>query len=128
MQRHRRFGNRDECATKDSFSSQLRQMQLPTEERLGFFQPGPFWPFGVKESALAIGLGQWDNDYMKIAIELNAAQTERLQEIAESLGVNAEELAQAAVADLISADAPDFEAAASRVLQKNRDLYRRLAK
>jgi uncharacterized protein YdbL (DUF1318 family) len=64
---------------------------------------------------------------MKIAIELNAAQTERLQEIAESLGVNAEELAQAAVADLVSADAHDFEAAASRVLQKNRELYRRLA-
>jgi len=84
-------------------------------------------PFGVKEPALAITLPQWDNQPMKIAIELSAAQTERLEEIAASLGVNAEELAQAAVADLVSAGADDFEAVASRVLQKNRELYRRLA-
>jgi len=64
---------------------------------------------------------------MKIAIELNPAQTERLKTIAASLGVNAEELAQAAVADLVSASEDDFEAAASRVLQKNRELYQRLA-
>lgn len=84
-------------------------------------------PFAVKEPAFAITLPQWDNQSMKIAIELNAAQTERLEEIAASLGVNAEVLAQAAVADLVSAGADDFEAAASRVLQKNRELYRRLA-
>lgn len=76
---------------------------------------------------MATALPQWDNHPMKIAIELNAAQTERLEEIAASLGVNAEVLAQAAVADLVSAGADDFEAAASRVLQKNRELYRRLA-
>jgi hypothetical protein len=76
---------------------------------------------------LAITLPQWDNHPMKIAIELNAVQTERLEEIAASLGVNAEELAQAAVADLVSAGADDFETAASRVFQKNRELYHRLA-
>jgi hypothetical protein len=64
---------------------------------------------------------------MKIAIELNPAQSERLQAIATSLGVNAEELAQAAVADLVSASAADFESAASRVLRKNRELYQRLS-
>jgi hypothetical protein len=64
---------------------------------------------------------------MKIAIELNPAQIESLKAIAASLGVNAEELAQAAVADLVSANASDFESAATRVLEKNRDLYRRLA-
>ena len=64
---------------------------------------------------------------MKIAIELNAIQTERLKAIAADLGVDAEELAQAAVADLVSANAEDFESAASRVLEKNRELYRRLA-
>ena len=64
---------------------------------------------------------------MKIAIELNAAQSERLQSIAAELGVDAELLAQAAVADLVSANAEDFESAASRVLEKNRELYRRLA-
>lgn len=65
---------------------------------------------------------------MKIAIELNPAQTERLNSIAASLGVKVEELAQAAVTDLVSASADDFESAASRVLQKNRELYQRLAK
>ena len=64
---------------------------------------------------------------MKIAIDLTATQTERLKEIATDLGVGAEELAQAAVADLVSANADDFESAASRVLQKNSELYRRLA-
>lgn len=64
---------------------------------------------------------------MKIAIELNIAQVESLRAIAASLGVNAEELAQAAVADLVSANTEDFQSAAARVLEKNRELYRRLA-
>ena len=59
---------------------------------------------------------------MKIAIELNVAQTERLKAIAEDLGVDAEELAQGAVADLVSANADDFESAAARVPGKNREL------
>jgi hypothetical protein len=65
---------------------------------------------------------------MKIAIELNQAQSERLESIAASLGVNTEELARAAVADLVSAGADDFQAAALRVLDKNRELYQRLSK
>ena len=64
---------------------------------------------------------------MKIAIELNPAQTEQLLAIATSLGVGAAELAQAAVTDLLSARAQDFEEAATRVLSKNRELYRRLS-
>jgi len=36
---------------------------------------------------------------MKIAIELNATQSEQLEAFAVSLGVPAEQLAQAAVAD-----------------------------
>jgi len=64
---------------------------------------------------------------MIIAIELNAAQSEQLDAIAASMGVPAEELAQAAVTDLISGDAADFGAAASRVLRKNHELYRRLS-
>ena len=82
---------------------------------------------GRQGGALAIPPARWDNGRMKIAIELNPAQSERLQTIATSLGVNAEELAQAAVADLVSAGAADFESAASRVLQKNRKLYQRLS-
>ena len=65
---------------------------------------------------------------MKIAIELNPAQSARLASVAASLGVNPAELAQAAIADLISADAVDFESAADRVLSKNLELYQRLNK
>ncbi len=64
---------------------------------------------------------------MKIAIELNSTQSEQLEAIAASLGVPAEELAQAAVTDLIDASAADFDAVASRVLEKNRELYQRLS-
>jgi hypothetical protein len=38
-----------------------------------------------------------------------------------------EELARAAVADLLSAQREDFRTAASYVLRKNEELYRRLA-
>ena len=38
-----------------------------------------------------------------------------------------EDLARAAVADLLTTRDGDFEAAAKRVLQKNQELYRRLA-
>lgn len=65
---------------------------------------------------------------MKIAIELNPTQSARLESVAAALGVNPAELAQAAVADLISADADDFESAAARVLSKNKELYQRLSK
>jgi hypothetical protein len=63
---------------------------------------------------------------MKIAIKLNTAQTERLKAIAEDLGMDGEELAQGAVADLGCAKADDFGSAAARVPGKNRELCRRL--
>ena len=61
---------------------------------------------------------------MIIAVELSAAQSEQLKAIAASMGVPAEEIAQAAITDLIGGDVADFEATASRVLRKNRELYR----
>lgn len=54
-------------------------------------------------------------------------QAERLQREADRLGITPTELAKAAVADLLSAHDADFAAVAERVLQKNRELYRRLA-
>jgi hypothetical protein len=64
---------------------------------------------------------------MKLAIELSDQQAERLREEATRLGVEPEQLALAAVADLIAPEGPDFDSAAQRVLEKNRELYRRLA-
>ena len=64
---------------------------------------------------------------MKLAIELTEQQAQRLREGASRLGIEPEQLAPAAVADLIASEGRDFDAAARRVLEKNEELYRRLA-
>jgi hypothetical protein len=64
---------------------------------------------------------------MRISVELSEEQAERLRGIAERLGVKPEDLARAGVADLLRLSGDDFERAAARVLQKNEELYRRLA-
>ena len=64
---------------------------------------------------------------MKLTIELSPAQAERLRQEAERLGLAPEDLAQAALADLLGTRDDDFRAAAERVLRKNEELYRRLA-
>jgi predicted transcriptional regulator len=64
---------------------------------------------------------------VKLAIELSPGQAERLRHEAERLGIAPEELAQAALADLLATRDDDFKAAAQRVLRKNEELYRRLA-
>lgn len=64
---------------------------------------------------------------MKIAVELSPSQADRLQDRAKSLGVAPEDLARAAVADLLANPDEDFRAVAETVLQKNAELYRRLA-
>jgi hypothetical protein len=47
--------------------------------------------------------------------------------VAKRLNVPAEELVSAAVRDLLRQSEGEFDGVASRVLEKNRDLYRRLA-
>ncbi|MCP9793346.1 DNA-binding protein [Vulcanococcus limneticus Candia 3F8] len=64
---------------------------------------------------------------MAIAIELSDQQAEALREAATRLQVSEAELAAAAVRDLLAQPSADFEAAAQRVLEKNQELYRRLA-
>jgi hypothetical protein len=64
---------------------------------------------------------------MKLAFELPPAQADRLKQEAARLGVAPDELARAALTDLLANQAPDFEDVARRVLDKNRELYRRLA-
>ncbi|WP_437278671.1 hypothetical protein WME90_46935 [Sorangium sp. So ce375] len=64
---------------------------------------------------------------MKLAIDLSPAQADRLQERAKSLGLQPEELARAAVADLLTTPDDEFRATAEVVLEKNAELYRRLA-
>jgi len=64
---------------------------------------------------------------MKVSIELSEAEADRLQEQAGRLGVAPERLAHAAVSDLLAREHTDFETVARRVLEKNAELYRRLA-
>jgi len=64
---------------------------------------------------------------MKLTIDLSLAQANRLRLAAERLGIAPEDLARAAIADLLVAPDDDFQAASERVLRKNEELYRRLA-
>lgn len=64
---------------------------------------------------------------MKLSIDLSAAQADRLRLEAERLGLTPEDLARAAITDLLATAGEDFRAAADRVLKKNEELYRRLA-
>jgi hypothetical protein len=65
--------------------------------------------------------------FMKLTIDLSPAQADRLRLAAERLGIAPEDLARAAIADLLVAPDDGFQAAAERVLRKNEELYRRLA-
>jgi hypothetical protein len=64
---------------------------------------------------------------MKLSLELTDAQEAQLAAIAERLSVRPEELAAAAVRDLLTSHEEDFQRAAARVMEKNRELYRRLS-
>lgn len=64
---------------------------------------------------------------MKLTIDLSPTQAERLRQEAERLGLTPEELARAAISDLLATPAEDFKRAADLVLKKNEELYRRLA-
>jgi hypothetical protein len=64
---------------------------------------------------------------MKLSLDLTAPQEQALSEAAQRLQVRPEELAAAAVRDLIARPGADFEAIAQSVLLKNAELYRRLS-
>ena len=64
---------------------------------------------------------------MKVAFDLPPAQAERLQQEATRLGLTPDDLARAALTDLLAVQDEDFHTAADRVLKKNQELYRRLA-
>lgn len=64
---------------------------------------------------------------MAISLNLPPEAERRLAEVAKRLNVPLNDLASAAVRDLVAQPAQDFEAVAKRVLEKNRELYRRLA-
>jgi hypothetical protein len=62
-----------------------------------------------------------------IAINLNDQQAQALADTARRLEISETELATAAVRDLVAQQSADYVTAAEKVLEKNRELYRRLA-
>lgn len=64
---------------------------------------------------------------MTLSIQLPDDAERRLKEAANRLHVPVADLAAAAVRDFVTGPAEEFERAAQRVLEKNRELYRRLA-
>jgi hypothetical protein len=78
------------------------------------------WPFPTLKRLM-------DNRPMKLSIDLNDSQADLLKQTAAKLGVRIEDLARAAVSDLLVAEESEFSEAASRVLEKNRELYERLS-
>lgn len=64
---------------------------------------------------------------MRISIDVPDRQMKQLEEAARRLNVPTEELAAAAVGDLLAQGEAEFNQIATRVLEKNRELYRRLA-
>ncbi len=64
---------------------------------------------------------------MKIAIDLSPLQADQLRERAKGLGVHPEELARAAVTDLLNSPDEAFQTIAEDLLRENHELYKRLA-
>ena len=64
---------------------------------------------------------------MTVLLELDEVQSQRLRDLALALKVDANELARVAINDLVSRPADDFDRAVQHVLEKDRELYRRLA-
>ncbi len=64
---------------------------------------------------------------MKITVDITAEQERQLRDVASRLNIAVHELAAAAVRDLLAHGSADFDRVASRVINKNSELYRRLA-
>ena len=64
---------------------------------------------------------------MRLSVDLPPALEAQLAAVAARLNVRADDLAAAALRDLLAQREADFQAAAGRVLEKNQKLYRRLA-
>ncbi len=64
---------------------------------------------------------------VSITLQIDDAKAAELRRKARLVGLEPEQLLTASVDDLIGRPDADFDKAARRVLEKNRDLYRRLA-
>ncbi len=64
---------------------------------------------------------------MELSVELNESQFEKLQEKAKYLGILPKQLIKAVITDLLNVKNEDFLSATDYVLNKNKELYKRLS-
>ncbi len=64
---------------------------------------------------------------MKVTLDIPNEKFDLIEETAKELGVNSTQLMQSLLNDQIANGKKDFEKASSYVLQKNKELYKRLA-
>ena len=62
-----------------------------------------------------------------MTLQIDDTKADALRKKAQRVGLEPEQLLTASVDDLIAQPDADFDTAVSRVLSKNRELYRRLA-
>lgn len=62
-----------------------------------------------------------------ITIQLSDEQLNKLQEAAARFGLSPEDLVRVSLEDLLARPGEDFQSAVEYVLNKNEELYRRLA-
>ena len=63
----------------------------------------------------------------RIIVEIDDNKAAILEDKAKKFGLLPEQFVSASIEDLISQPEPDFEEAMRKVLDKNRELYKRLA-
>lgn len=63
---------------------------------------------------------------MNLTLELNDREAFRLQAQAAELGVTPEQLARSLLTDLLAEPEEQFKVVAERVIEQNRELYKRL--
>jgi len=63
----------------------------------------------------------------KITLQLDDAKADLLRRKAKEFGLSPNQFVAASIEDLLAQPEPDFEAAARRILSKNKELYKRLA-
>jgi predicted transcriptional regulator len=62
-----------------------------------------------------------------LTITLSEERLAKLQEIADHFNIRAEDLARVSIEELLTRPEESFQRAADHILQKNADLYQRLA-
>ncbi|MDZ4779025.1 MAG: DNA-binding protein [Planctomycetia bacterium] len=64
---------------------------------------------------------------MDIALHLTEEQTQRANELAASLGMDASEFVRAALVDVLNGPSEQVKESVQRILREDAELYRRLA-